>query len=70
MSHHWRIKLVDEHGTYWLTDREKMWSDDVDHALQFTCWRTAYQSMQLAQSRVEECRDEWVARVKCVKFKD
>lgn len=64
---HWRIKLKDDNGLYWLTDRRNMWSDVADDALRFTCLETAYDAATLARDRVSQ-NPEWCARVTIVKF--
>jgi hypothetical protein len=66
---HWKIKLADDNGHFWLTDRERMWSDDHSDALQFTCYETASKAALLARGRVAQYID-WFPRVKIVKFLD
>jgi hypothetical protein len=65
----WRIQLKDQHGTFWLTDRENMWSDSADDALVFMCQDTAEKAATLARGRVSEFKD-WFPRVRVIKFKE
>jgi hypothetical protein len=67
MSAHWRIKLTDDVGTFWLTDGERMWSDVPEDAIEFTCYGTAEKAALLARSRVARYID-WFPRVKIVKW--
>jgi hypothetical protein len=62
------IKLEDDIGSFWLTDQERMWSDEPNDALHFLCEDTAYRAAELAKARVKLYID-WYPRVKVVKFK-
>jgi hypothetical protein len=66
---HWRIKLEDQHGCFWLTNREwRCWSDSVDDAMVFTRYEKAAVAAALVKTNVEKYID-WFPRVRIVKFK-
>jgi hypothetical protein len=65
---HWRIKLTNGDGVYWLTDLERMWSDDPKDALQFLCEDTADKAKKLAESRFGVAAGHGRPRIKVIKF--
>jgi hypothetical protein len=66
---HWRIKLADDNGLFWLSDRPRTWTDIADDAFRFTSLDAAYIAAHLARGRIAE-QPEWCARVTIVKFLD
>jgi len=66
---HWRIKLEDQHGHFWLTEKRNMWSDRADDAFRFTCEDKAREVAVYVKSTVAEYID-WFPRVKVVRFLD
>jgi hypothetical protein len=67
---HWRIKLKDDNGQFWLSDRpRRMWTDIADDAYRFTSLETAYDAADHARDRIAHNPD-WCARVTIVKFLD
>jgi hypothetical protein len=65
---HWRVKLINESGVYWLTDRFSMWSDEPSDALQFLCEDTADKAKKLAESRFGVTAGQARPRIKVIKF--
>jgi hypothetical protein len=65
---HWRIRLTNDDGDYWLTDRVSMWSDDPADALHFLCEDTADKAKKLAESRFGVTAGFGRPRIKVIKF--
>jgi hypothetical protein len=66
---HFKIRLEDQHGRFWLTERERRWSDSADDALQFASVDAANQAAADARHRTHPTyHADWFPRIKVVQF--
>jgi hypothetical protein len=67
MRTHWRIRLDDDHGRFWLSG-ERLWSDCIDDGTLFSVEAEA-RAMALQIRTSIAANREWFPKIKVVSFK-
>lgn len=65
---HYRIKLTDENGTYWMMDRDKLWHDDFEISRSFATEAEARHAALDAAARCSR-NPEWFPKIEVISFR-
>jgi hypothetical protein len=67
MNAHWRIRLDDENGRFWLSG-ERRWSDAVEDSIAFSVEAEARTAALEIQAKAD-ANPEWFPKIKVVAFR-
>lgn len=64
---HYRIKLTDENGSFWMMDRNKLWHDDFEISRSFA---TEAEARSEAKAAIARCsrNPEWFPKIEVISF--
>ena len=65
---HYCVRLNDEHGQFWMTERARMWTDEPKEALKFKEEKKAVAAAQRAGADMKKYSG-WFPKIKVITFK-